>query len=131
MSPFRALLKVFYMLFIWGRAGSPLLCGLSLVAPRGLLFVCAQASHCGASLAERGSRLSSCSRAACVLSSCGPRAQLFRGIWNRPRSDQTCIPCIGRQILTHCTTRDILLQVFKDNPSSLRLKYYSTLSCPY
>ena len=43
------------------------------------------------------------------LSSCGTQALLPRGTWD-PSSltrDRTCVPCIGRQILNHWTTREI------------------------
>ena len=39
------------------------------------------------------------------LSSCGSRAQLLRGMWDLPRA-RTRVPCIGRRILNHCTTRE-------------------------
>ena len=44
------------------------------------------------------------------LSSCGSRAQLLRGMWDlsSPTRDQTHIPCIGRRILNHWTTRELL-----------------------
>ena len=38
------------------------------------------------------------------LSNCGSRAQLLRGMWDLPRP--TRVPCIGRQILNHCATRE-------------------------
>ena len=43
------------------------------------------------------------------LGNCGSRAQLFRGMWDLPRTRaQTRVPCIGRQILNHCATREAL-----------------------
>ena len=43
------------------------------------------------------------------LSSCGVQAQLPRGMWDlrSPVRDWTSIPCIGRQILNHWTTREV------------------------
>ena len=46
----------------------------------------------------------------CRLSNCGSRAQLLRGMWDLPRPGlRTHVPCIGRQILNHCTTREAQL----------------------
>ena len=43
------------------------------------------------------------------LSSRGSRAQLLRGMWDPPRPGlEPVSPCIGRQILNHCTTREAL-----------------------
>ena len=45
----------------------------------------------------------------CGLSSYGVRAQLPRSMWDlsSPTRDQTCVPCIGRWILNHRTTREV------------------------
>ena len=52
--------------------------------------------------------------AACRCSSYGARAlatlQYFESSLTR---DQTCVPCIGRQILIHCATREVLVTIFK------------------
>ena len=42
------------------------------------------------------------------LNSCGARSQLLCGMWNlnSPTRDQTRIPCIGRCILNHWTSRE-------------------------
>ena len=41
------------------------------------------------------------------LSSCGARAPLLRGMWDPPRPGlEPVFPCIGRQILNHCATRE-------------------------
>ena len=41
------------------------------------------------------------------LSSYGSRAQLLRGMWDLPTPGlRTRVPCIGRQILNHCATRE-------------------------
>ena len=44
----------------------------------------------------------------CGLGSCCTKAQLLLGMWHlsSPTRDQTCVPCIGRQILNHWTTRE-------------------------
>ena len=41
------------------------------------------------------------------LSNCGSRAQLLRGMWESSQTRaRTHVPCIGRQILNHCATRE-------------------------
>ena len=46
------------------------------------------------------------------LSSCGSRAQPLRGMWDLPGTRaRTRVPCIGRWILNHCTTREAAFQV--------------------
>ena len=41
------------------------------------------------------------------LSSCGSPAQLLRGMWESSQTRaRTRVPCIGRQILNHCATRE-------------------------
>ena len=43
------------------------------------------------------------------LSNCGSQAQLLRGMWDLPGSGLEPVPpCIGRQILNHCATREAL-----------------------
>ena len=44
------------------------------------------------------------------LSSCGSRAQSLLGMWDPPRPGRA--PCIGRQTLNHCATREAPLQIF-------------------
>ena len=94
-------------LFIYGCTGSLLLLmGFSLVeASRGLLSRCgARASHCS---------VFSCFRAQ-PLRACGFQQLQHAGLvapWHVESSwtkDQTRVPFIGRQILNHWTTREIL-----------------------
>ena len=41
------------------------------------------------------------------LSNCGSRAQLLHGMWDLPRPGlRTRVPCISRQTLNHCATRE-------------------------
>ena len=48
------------------------------------------------------------------LSSCGSRAQLLCGMWDLPRSRAwTHVPCIGRQILNHCATREARIHLIE------------------
>ena len=55
-----------------------------------------------------------------VLRSCDLRAQYswcvgLVALWHMESSQtrgQTCVPCIGRQILIHCTTRDVQMNIF-------------------
>ena len=52
------------------------------------------------------------------LSSCGSRAQLLRGMWDLPRPGrEPRVPCISRQILNHCATREALLENFLTSAS--------------
>ena len=47
------------------------------------------------------------------LSNCGSRAQPLRGMWDPPRSGlKTRVPCISRQILNHCATREARIFLF-------------------
>ena len=56
------------------------------------------------------------------LSSCGSRAQLLRGhVGSSQTRAGTRVPCIGRQILNHCATREALWIYF------LWLYYYKVL----
>ena len=53
--------------------------------------------------------------AACQnFSNCGTRASLPQGVWdfNSLTRDQTHITCIGKQILNHWTTREVLWRLF-------------------
>ena len=44
------------------------------------------------------------------LSNCGSWSQLLRGMWDLPRPGlEPVSPCIGRQILNHCATREALI----------------------
>ena len=46
---------------------------------------------------------------ACKLSSCGVQDLLPRGMWDlsSPTRDRTCVPCVGRWILYHWTSREV------------------------
>ena len=46
------------------------------------------------------------------LSNCGSRAWSLCGMWDLPRPGLKHVPCIGRQILNHCATREALFLVF-------------------
>ena len=96
---------------------------------RGLLFQlwCA-ASHCGVSFCAAQALglqalvivtcgLSSCGTWALEgrLSSCGTQAQLLHDVWNLPRPETEFIPCIGRRILNHQTTREVLMKSFEQS----------------
>ena len=84
---------------------------LSLRPAEATLCCCAQASHCGAFSCCKAwvlgcSGFSSCSMWAQKLWCMG----LF-SLWHVGSSqtrDQTRVPCIGRRILIHCTTREVL-----------------------
>ena len=84
---------------------------------RELLSSCsAQASHCGG------------------LSRCGSQALVHRPQWlwlpglaalqrveSSRTKDQTHVPCIGRWILNHWTSREVLLSIFKENITLMAL----------
>ena len=58
-----------------------------------------------------------CARRARGIFPCSAQAQLLCSMWDpsSPTRDRTCIPCIGRQILNHWTTREVPQKsVFKD-----------------
>ena len=65
---------------------------------------------------------SSCS--AYGLSGCGVRASLPHSMWglSSPTRGWTCVPCIGRQILNHWTTREVLHIYFRISSSQPYLK---------
>ena len=57
------------------------------------------------------------------LSSCGARAQLLRGMWDLPGPGiKPVVPCIGRWILNHCSTREVPMCLFE--------LWYSLGICP-
>ena len=50
------------------------------------------------------------------LSNCGSWAQLLRGTWESSQTRaRTRVPCIGRQILNHCATREALCFLLKNS----------------
>ena len=50
------------------------------------------------------------------LSSCGAQASLLHGIWDPPRPGlEPVSPCISRQILNHCATREAPIFSFLRN----------------
>ena len=105
-------LFVCLFLYFFGCVGSqPGHAGFSLVVAHALQGVWAlQLWHMGSracglcSLRHIGSLVE-----ARELSSCGTWAQLPRGMWDlsSPTRDGTRIPCIGRWILYHWTTREV------------------------
>ena len=96
---------IFYLLFIFGCVGSSFLCEgfLQLWRAGATLHHGARASHC------RG--LSRCRAQAPdaqvqQLWLTGPVAP--RHVGSSQTRARTCVPCIGRQILNRCTTREAL-----------------------
>ena len=93
---------------------------------RGLLFVavhwlliavaCCRAWALGAQASVVVARgLGSCGLQALEhrLSICGARASLLHSMWDLPGPGlEPVSPCIGRQILNHCTTREAPLKMF-------------------
>ena len=88
---------------------------------RGLLFVAVRGFSLQwlLLLRSRGSRragFSTCGSRAlqCRLSSCGARALVApRHVGSSRTRDRTRVPCIGRWILNHCTTREVRHSNFK------------------
>ena len=88
---------------------------------RGLLFVAVRGFSLQwlLLLRSRGSRragFSTCGSRAlqCRLSSCGTRALVApRHVGSSRTRDRTRVPCIGRWILNHCTTREVRHSNFK------------------
>ena len=74
-------------------------CHLSLVAVSRAVRCGAQASHCDGS------------------SCCGAQALGLRALvaLRHVKSSQSRIPCIGRQLPIHCTTREVLVCFFLDS----------------
>ena len=112
-------------LFIFGCVGSPLLhTGFLQLRRGGATLPCsARASHCGGFSCCRAQALGTRASVvvACVLSSCGSRAQQLwctgfvapRHVgFSRTRA-RTCVPCIGRRILNHCATGEVPELTFK------------------
>ena len=70
------------------------------------------------------------------LSSCGTRVQMPCGMWylTSPTRDWTCVPCIGRRILNHWTTREVpvcsllILKIVSLCLNSLKFNYGWDLS---
>ena len=109
------ILLFFLIYFIFGCMGSSLLCGLSLLAVHGLLI--AVASLFAEHRLCRYSGFRSCSTWARELQLPGSGAQA-QWLWctglvapqrlgSSQISDRTHVPCISKQILTHCTTREV------------------------
>ena len=145
-------INLFFILFIFGCVSSSLLrVGFFQLWLAGAILCCgAWASHCGsfsccgARALER--RLSSCGTWTQQLWLTGSRAQaqqLWRtglvapwhvgSSWTRAR---THVPCISRQILNHCTTREVpVLGFLKKSKLSIfflkRLIQFTYICCNY
>ena len=63
------------------------------------------------------------------LSNCGSWAQLFpRHVGSSQTRARTCVPCIGRQILNHCATREALSSFIRYHSKDHFLSYsYNSL----
>ena len=77
-------------------------CGLSPVVAGATLRCSWQASHCGGFFCCRARALQ------CRLSRCGARGLVAsQHVGSSRTRDRTRVPCIGRQILNHRTTREV------------------------
>ena len=74
------------------------MCRLSLVVAHELLLWSTGSREC---------RISSCNALASLVAACGLSCPGACGIFLRWTMDQTQVPCIGRQILNHWTTREV------------------------
>ena len=104
-------------LFIFGCAGSLLLCGLfSRCVEQGLLSSCSALTSC----CDGFSRYRACALGHVGFSGCGMCAQWLwrRGLaapWHVGSSwirDRTCVPCFGRQIFYPRATRETYSSLF-------------------
>ena len=133
-----------FYLFTFGCIGSLLPCAgfLQLWRVRAILSCGVQASHCSGFSCRIG--FSNCGTWVQQLWLAGSRAQaqqLWRvglvalqhvgSSWTRAR---TRVPCVGRQILNHCATKEVLVSFFKiraivlsyrENSRRIKLKSYS------
>ena len=130
----------FINLFILGCVGSLLLRAGFLQLPRvGATLCCgAQASHCGgfsccgARALER--RLSSYGTLTQQLWLAGSRVQAqqlwrtglvaLRHVGSSRTRARTCVPCIGRQFLKQCATREVPAEQFKGQKEAKRTEPY-------
>ena len=91
---------------------------------QGLLCLAVRASHRGGfscsgaqALGEEASVV-----AAGRLGGSGARTRVApRHVESSQTRDPACVPCIGRQILTHCTTRGAPRIILYSNPWKLKL----------
>ena len=90
-----------FIYLFWGVALSLLLCTLSLVVVRGPLIVVASVA-----LEHQLQGAQASVVAAHGVSSCGPWAWLPHSTWHLPR-DQTCVSCLGKQLLNQQTTSEV------------------------
>lgn len=84
--------------------------GYSLVAMQRLLVAVASLVWSTGSRVHGLQQLWLMGSRTCRLSSHSPRAKWSHGMWdlNSQTRDQTGVPCMGRQILNHWTTREVL-----------------------
>ena len=87
----------------------------------GLLSSCgARAAHCGSPSCRRaqalGAQLTGCGLQALGLRGCGARAQLLRGMWNRPPPGAEPVP---RALAGGLSTRASLVAQLEKNPLAM------------
>ena len=89
----------FIYVFIFGCTGSLLLCGAAL--------------HCGVPAFHRGGVSYGAQALEYRLSRCGACPLVApQHLEYSQTTDRTCVPCIIRQILIHCTTKEVLKRFF-------------------
>ena len=85
------------------------------------VVVCRLLSSCGV----HGSEFAASVVAVRGLSSCGAQAHFPLGMWDlsSPTRDRTCVPCIGRRILNHWTTREVPAEALYSMTTLLTTQY--------
>ena len=108
----------------------------SYCVERGLLCCGAQASHCGGfsccrarALGARASLIVACGLSSCGswalerrFSSCGAQALALWHVGSSRTRGRTRVPCIGRRIPNHCTTREAHCQQFLKKKNRIERK---------
>ena len=119
---------IYFFIFIFGCIGSALLRAgfLQLRREVATLRCGASASHCGG-FSCCGAGLQACGLQQVWLTGSRAQAQQLwhtglaapRHVGSSRTRDRTCVPCIGRQILNHCTTREVLTLIIKHSKNIL------------
>ena len=92
-----------YLFIYWLHWVFIAVCAFSNCSKRGLLSCSVWASHCG-DFSSFAAQVLGCPG----LNSCGVWAVAPRHVGSSQTRDRTCVPCIGRWILIHWTTREVL-----------------------
>ena len=117
-------INLFIYLFIFGCGGSSLLCvDFAQLWRAGATLCCSARASCCSGFSCCGARALGVRASVVVaqgLNSCGTRAQQLwrtglvapRHVGSSQTRARTRVPCIGRRILNHCATREVLVPLF-------------------